>query len=224
MCSPGLNTPLKQQIQLKPNCSGILLSFYCGSRQPGSSCKEHVDMSRYERSNRGLGRRMPSQHHWAPWAEPGHCQSLAAQVWPWMAGRRKKGCSLFPPFQNGSASCRSLWTIQQHSVCSQCLANNIIALSAFTEPMGKGHTIRGCNSVWLCRSHQKNTSSQYLMLRVSWQWWVQEGSSAPHHSDSCSIFSLFYAIHHVSIFMQLTATHSPDTTQSIIMQFSCKNI
>lgn len=156
-----------------------------------------------------------------------HGQNLAILshlLHSWMAGRRKKGCSLFPPFQKGIASCRGLWTIQQHSGCSQCLANYVIALSAFTEPMGKGHTIRGCKSVWLCWSHQKNTSSQYLMLRVSCQWWIQEGSSAHLHSDSCSIFSLFYAIYHISSSMQLTAMHSTDTTQSTIMQFSCKNI
>lgn len=169
MCLPGLNIPLKQQLQVKPKCSGILLSLYCGSRQPGSSCKGYVNMSRYERSSRALGRRMPSQHHRAAWTEPGHSQPLAAQIWPWMAGRTKRTCSLFPPFQNGSASCRGLWTIQQHSGCSQHLANYIIALSAFTEPTGKGHTIRGCKSVWLCQRHQKNTSSQYLMLRISCQ-------------------------------------------------------
>lgn len=181
--------------------------------KPGSSCKEHIDMSRYERDNRAPGRGMRSQHHRAAWTEPGHSQLLAAQVCPCTAGRRKRGCSLFPPFQTGSASCRGLWAIQQHSGCSQHLANYIIALSAFTEPTGKGHTIRWCKSVWLCWSHQKKTSSQYLMLRLSCKWWVQEWSSAHLHSDSCSIVS-FHAIYHVSSFMQLIATHSPDATQS----------
>lgn len=93
---------------------------------------------------------------------------------PAWQGGRKEDAHLFPPFQNGSASCRSLWIIQQHSGCSQCLENYIIALSAFTELMKKGHTISWCKSVWLWWSRQKNTSSQYLMLSLSCQWWVEE--------------------------------------------------
>lgn len=202
MCLPGLNTPLKQQLQVKPCAVSIV-----AADKPGSSCKEHIDMCRYERNNRALGcmRRMHSQHHRAAWTEPGLSQPLAAQVWPCTAGRRKRGCSLFPPFQNGSASCRGLWTIQQHSGCPQCLANYIITLPAFTEPMGKSHAVRWCKSVWLCWRHQKNTSSQYLMLRVSGQWWVQEWAQltfivTPAQYSLC--------------FMQFIATHSPETTQS----------
>lgn len=70
------------------------------------------------------------------------------------------------------------------------------------------------NQFGFAEAIRKKTSSQYLMLRLSRQWGVQEWSSAHLHSDSCSIFSLFYAVYHVSSFMQLFATHSPDATQS----------